>query len=49
VAYTFPGEREAVQSEPIAADTPSAAGFTRTFVRKQGNKQHSLSQTAVCE
>ncbi|KAA6417329.1 MAG: tetratricopeptide repeat 18, partial [Trebouxia sp. A1-2] len=36
VAYTFPGEREAVQSEPVAADTPSAAGFTRTFVRKQG-------------
>ncbi|DBA74219.1 TPA: hypothetical protein ACH3X1_011009 [Trebouxia sp. C0004] len=36
VAYTFPGEKEAVQSESVPADAPSAADFTRTFVRKQG-------------
>ena len=36
VAYNFPGETQAVQSEASAANSASAADFTRIFIRKPG-------------
>ena len=42
LAYTFPGEKEAVQSEAAGADAPAAAEFVRTFVRKPGKSSTVL-------
>ena len=36
MAYIFPAENQAVQSEASAGNAASAADFTRTFVRKPG-------------